>query len=80
MINKKINQRINRAINETPIGLLESLKNQSADKMTEHDSITRQELVEERKRPIYLRPIFTLATAACIFLIAYFGWYTLYSH
>ena len=78
MINKKINQRINRAINETPIGLLESLKNQSVDKMTEHDSITRQELVEERKRPIYLRPIFTLATAACIFLIAYFGWYTPY--
>ncbi|MCF6461986.1 anti-sigma-I factor RsgI family protein [Clostridium sp. Cult1] len=46
--------------------------------MTEHDYITMQELEEEKKRPVYLRPIFTLATAVCILLIGYFGWYIPY--
>ncbi|NLW22952.1 MAG: PepSY domain-containing protein [Tissierellia bacterium] len=56
--------------------MLEELKNKPVEKMVYHDHITRQE-IEERK-PIGLKPIFTLATAFCLLLIAYFGWYTPY--
>lgn len=76
MMNDNINKRLKNAIDAAPIDLLEKIKAMPVEKMAEHDYITRQEEVD--KRPKFIKPVLTLATAAAVFLIAYLGWYMPY--
>lgn len=67
MKDKEILDSLKRSIDEAPIDLLDSIKNQKVAKMMKHDDITRQ------KRKIPLKPIMSFASIAAMFFLVFFN-------
>ncbi|MFP4457627.1 MAG: PepSY domain-containing protein [Clostridia bacterium] len=67
MRNKEINRRLNRAVNEAPINLLDDIKNQPIKKIHNHSHITRQE--DKKKRSF--KPIYALASISLVFIFIF---------
>lgn len=71
MKNKEINRRLQRAIKEAPINLLDEIKNQSIQKMKNHSHITRQ--VEKQKKSF--KPLYALATLSLVLIFVFSSFY-----
>ncbi|MZQ99363.1 MAG: hypothetical protein GT601_16985 [Acidaminobacter sp.] len=66
---------LKRAVNQAPINLLETIKQQPYEKMAAHDEITRQS--DEKAftlRSNRLKPALALLSAAAVFLFAFINW------
>lgn len=66
---------LKRAVDQAPINLLETIKQQPYEKMTAHDDITSQ--TEEKSfmhRSNRLKPALALFSAAAVFLFAFLNW------
>ncbi len=66
---------LKRAVDQSPINLLETIKQQPYEKMAAHDEITRQS--DEKAftlRSNRLKPALALLSAAAVFLFAFINW------
>jgi|GEM_PF-765125 len=71
----QLKRRLKRAVDQAPIDLLESIKQQPYEKMSAHDEITSQtdgKLFKQRSNR--LNPALALLSAAAVFLFAFVNW------
>lgn len=71
----QLQRRMKRAVDQAPIDLLESIKQQPYEKMAAHDEITRPS--DEKAftlRSNRLKPALALLSAAAVFLFAFINW------
>ena len=81
-MNKQIEARLRRAVEDLPQPDFQVVSSQSVQKMEVHDYVTRQEPV--RPRAVPRRRALSLATAACVLclcvgLVSYFQFFQIYS-
>ena len=70
-----LKQRLKRAVDQAPIDLLETIKQQPYEKMAAHDEITRQtDRKSFNQRSNRLKPALALLSAAAVFLLAFINW------
>jgi len=75
MNNDQLKRRLKRAVDQAPVDLLESIKQQPYEKMSAHDEITSQtdgKLFKQRSN--HLKPVLALLSAAAVFLFAFVNW------
>lgn len=75
MNDDQLKRRLKRAVDQAPINLLETIKQQPYEKMTAHDDITSQ--TQEKSfmhRSNRLKPSLALLSAAAVFLFAFINW------
>jgi len=72
MNNKKLQQHLNKALQQAPIDLLDSIKSQQVNKLEMHDHVTRQQ--NSRGIQKQWKPILALGSVAALFFIVVLGW------
>lgn len=75
MNDDQLKRRLKRAVDQAPINLLETIKQQPYEKMTAHDDITSQTQGKSfMHRSNRLKPALALLSAAAVFLFAFINW------
>jgi len=77
MNDDQLKRRLKRAVDQAPIDLLESIKQQPYEKMSAHDEITLQATAGSQISPVRsnrLKPALALLSAAAVFLFAFINW------
>jgi len=77
MNDDQLKRRLKRAVDQAPIDLLESIKQQPYEKMSAHDEITLQATAGSQISPVRsnrLKPAQALLSAAAVFLFAFINW------